>query len=630
MDTMPVTGPQTAAMTGKRIMPPVLRGVLWAFIGFIVVNTLVSQVLDPGPVRLFWTEVSVTFGWVFAVLGWALGVGGWEGIIKPIFGGASTWVEATDWKRYWAYSTNHKVIGIQYFASSLGGLLLAGLAAMLFRIQLMADHLWLFTYPQQYLTDVGIHGTVMMFSVATVALVGGLGNYLIPMMVGSNTSAFPRLSGLSVWFVPAGILTVVMSPLLGYWSTGWRGYQPLAQQDASGIVFYYLGVAALLTSSLIVALNLLATIIFNRAPGLTWNRLPMFAWGMITVSLLNVIWIPEIIMTFTLGLLDRLVPFPFFTAVGSPLTYLELFWLFGHPEVYIVVVPALALWQEILPVMTRKTLFARQWGVIGLIFVMMLSGMVWAHHMFPTMRNQEMLPFSFFTEMISIPTGFAYLVAVGTIWRGRMRLTAPGVLILMSMFNFLIGGMTGLFLADPIVNLEIHDTFFVVGHFHYTIIGGMMFSWMAAMYYWLPKFSGRMYNEKWAMVGAVWTFLAFNATFAQFFLVGLHGMNRWVPVYPQYLQPMNFEISIFAILLGLGFLYNIIYIIWVWRKGEVAVENPWKSKTLEWYANSSPSQPSFAEVPQVVASFYDYGDDSPEAIGNFRGYRSTPGAGVEA
>jgi cytochrome c oxidase subunit 1 len=614
MGSMPAAEPQMNNLTGSRKGGiPVLKGVLWAAIGFLVLNTLVSQVLDPLYQHRFVTEVSATFGWMAAIIGWVIGIGGWDALIKPAFGMKSKWQEGTGWRRYFAYSTNHKVIGIQYIVSSLGGFLIAGFAAMLFRVQLMQDHMWLFQFPQQYLTAVGVHGTIMMFSVGTVALVGGLGNYLIPMMIGANRSAFPRLSGLSVWFVPAGILTVALSPLLGYWTTGWRGYEPLAQQDANGIVFYYLGVFILLVSSLIVALNLTATIIFHRAPGLTWNRLPMFAWGMITVSLLNIIWIPEILTTFGLGLLDRLVPFPFFTAVGSPLTYLELFWLFGHPEVYIVVVPALALWQEILPVMSRKTLFARQWGVIGLIFVMLLSGLVWAHHMFPTMRNKEMLPFSFFTEMISIPTGFAYLVAIGTLWKGRLRLNTPSLLVLMSMFNFLIGGLTGLFLADPIVNLQIHDTFFVVGHFHYTIIGGMVFSWMAAMYYWLPKFSGRMYNDKWGMLGAIWVFLAFNATFAQFFLIGLRGMNRWVPIYPHYLQAMNFEISIFAILLGLGFCYNVIYIIWVWVKGPIAEENPWQSRTLEWTTSSPPADESFAQIPRVVAGFYDYGEGSPES-----------------
>lgn len=594
-------------------MAPVLRGFLWAAIGYIIVTAIVAF-LAPDQNHDFFTPVSLTIGWVGGVVGWTLGTGTWEAVVRPAFGRPLTWKETDGWRKYFEYSTSHKVIGIQYMVSSLGGFIVAGIAAMLMRLQLMESHMWLFNFSSDYLVTVGIHGTIMMFSVATVFMVGGLGNYLMPLMVGSNTSAFSRLSGVSVWFVPAGILTVAFSPLLGDWTTGWRGYEPLAASDGTGIIYYYLGVFILLLSSLIVALNLVATIIFRRAPGLTWNRLPMYAWGMLTVSFLNIIWIPEIMMTFVMALLDKIIPLPFFQSTGSPMVYLQQFWLFGHPEVYIVVVPALALWMEILPALTGKTLFARQWGVIGLVFVMLLSGMVWAHHLFPTQQNDTLLPFSFFTEMISIPTGFAFMVAIGTIWRSRLRLSAPALLILMSMFNFLIGGLTGIFLADPMVNFQLHDTFFVVGHFHFTIIGGMVFSGFAAMYYYLPKLSGRMYNEKMAQFGSYWIFLAFNATFVQFFILGLRGMNRWVPVYPKYLQVQNFEVSIFAFLLGFGFLFNIIYIIWVWLRGPKAEMNPWNAKTLEWHTAQPPAEESFSEIPTVVGSFYDFSPDAKDPV----------------
>ncbi|QQE77495.1 cbb3-type cytochrome c oxidase subunit I [Alicyclobacillus sp. SO9] len=613
MSTTPVVDPQTQVQTqlGRhRRMPPVIRGALWATIGFIVVNTLVV-ILHPNKNKPFEfvTDVSVVFAWAAAIAGWTLGTGTWEGLLKPSFGYPVPYPKAIGWRKYFEFSLDHKVVGIQYLVSSGIGFLIAGTAAMLMRLQLMSDHMWLFQYPQQYLSTVGVHGTVMMFSVGTVAMVGGLGNYLVPMMVGTNKSAFPRLSGMSVWFVTAGIMTVALSPILGEWSTGWRGYEPLAASTGNGIIFYYLGVFILLCSTIIVALNLTATIIFKRAPGLTWNRLPMFAWGMLAVSLLNLLWVPEIMLTFILGLLNKIGPLPFFTSIGSPMTYLQMFWLFGHPEVYIVVLPALAIWQEIMPVLSGKSLFARQWGIIGLVFVMLLSGFVWAHHLFPTMQNASILPISFFTEMISIPTGFAYMVVIGTLWKSRLKLNTPAVLVLMSMFNFLIGGLTGVFLADPMVNMQVHDTFFVVGHFHYTIIGGMIFSTFAALYYYLPKFSGRMYNDKWGLFGAFWIFLAFNATFSQFFLLGLRGMNRWVPVYPHYLQPMNFEVSIFAFLLGFGFLYNIGYIIWVWIKGPIAENNPWKSKTLEWTTPQPAVGENFKEIPVVTSGFYDYGEE---------------------
>lgn len=592
----------------RPMMPPVLRGFLWAAIGFLVFN-MATIAVDPFRGHPFVTEVSAVIGWAGGVIGWLLGVGGWEGIVLPLFGSPSAWVEPLDWRRYFELSTDHKVIGIQYLVSASGTFLIAGLIAMGIRYELMQPSLHFFTYANQYLTAVGIHGTLMMFAVGTVALIGGLGNYFVPLMIGAKSTVFPRLSGIGHWLVPAGVLTVIFSPLLGYWDTGWRGYEPLAMQDPGGIVYYYLGVAALTLSSSFVSVNLAATIIFQRARGVTWARLPLFVWGTITVSLLNLIWLPEIQMTFILGLLDKLVPFNFFDAIGSPLSYLSLFWLFGHPEVYIIVVPAISLWNEIIPVMAQKSLFARSWAVIGLIFVMMLSGLVWAHHMFTNMRNSEIFPFSFFTEMISIPTGFAFMAAIGTLWKSRMRLYTPGLLVIMSLFNFLIGGLTGVFLADPPVNFQVHNTFFVVAHFHYTIIGGMVFTWMAAMYYWLPKLSGRMYSEFWGKFLAIVIFIGFNGAFSQMFLLGLHGMNRWVPAYPPYLQPMNYEVSLFAFLLGAGFVGHAIHIAWAWAKGPKAPENPWNSRTLEWMTSSPPPRNNFDGEVEVSGSFYRYDVD---------------------
>ncbi|MDA8193948.1 MAG: cbb3-type cytochrome c oxidase subunit I [Thermaerobacter sp.] len=609
----PVGVEPSAVWPPRRMMPPILRGAFWAFIGFVL-GDLATIAVDPFQGHPLVTEISALFGWAMAVIGWVLGVGAWEGVVLPLAGFSEPWAEPTDMRRYFQFSVDHKVIGIQYLVSSTATFFIAGGLAMAIRYELMQPYLHFFRYPDQYLTAVGIHGTLMMFSVATVALLGGLGNYFVPLMIGAKGTVFPRLSGIGHWLVPAGVATIILSPLLGYWTTGWRGYEPLASQDPGGIVFYYLGVFALTLSSLFVSLNLTVTIIFNRARGLTWARLPLFAWGMIAVSILNLIWLPEIQMTFVMGLLDRLVPMNLFNGVGNPLSYLSMFWLFGHPEVYIIVLPAFALWNEIIPVMAQKSLFARSGAIIGILFVMILSGLVWAHHMFTNMRYSEMFPFSFFTEMISIPTGFAFMAAIGTLWRARFRVSTPGLLILMSMFNFLIGGITGVFLADPPINLQVHDTFFVVAHFHYTIIGGMVFSWVAAMYYWLPKLSGRLYSEFWGKALAIVIFIGFNGAFSQMFLLGLHGMNRWVPAYPAYLQPMNYEVSLFAFLLGLGFLGHLIHISWAWRSGPRSPENPWHGRTLEWLTASPPPPHNFDGEVLVRRGFYLYDSDQPAGV----------------
>ncbi len=603
----------TPVAPDRRMMPPVLRALLFAAIGFVVLDALVV-LLDYSPQSPYISQTGAVAGWFGALVGWLLGIGGYEHIIKPMLGYDDPGYKQVGWRRFFQLADDHKVIGVQYLVFSTGTFLIAGLVAMAMRFQLMSWQPTIFQYPQSYLNAVGIHGTLMMFTVATVAMFGGLGNYMVPLMIGAKETVFSKASGIGVWLVPAGVLTVAFSPLLGAWTTGWRGYEPLAASDGVGMLYYYLGVFALTTSSLIVALNLVTTILFKRTKGLTWNRLPLFVWGILTVSLLTVIWFPEIQTTFLLALTDKMALLNMFNGLGHALGFSEFFWLFGHPEVYIVVVPALAMWNEIIPVMTRKSLFARPMAVLGLVFVMMLSGMVWAHHMFTNMRYSEMLPFSFFTEMISIPTGFAYLAAIGTIWNSRMRLTTPMLLVLMSMFNFLIGGLTGLFVADVPANLQLHNTFFVVGHFHFTIIGGMVFSWMAAMYYWLPKFSGRTYNEFWGKFGAIWVFVAFNATFLNFFVLGLHGMNRWVSVYPKYLQPENFWTSIAAFFLGAGFGINLIHIVWAWVKGPKVQENPWQAKTLEWQTSSPPPRYNFEELPVVVAGFYNYGEGAPEPV----------------
>lgn len=606
-----------------QVMPPMLRGFLWAGIGFIAVNGITAAI-RPDVGHPFFTEVSLTFGWIAGVIGWLLGVGAYEGMVLPLLGITPRITEPTDWRRYFAFATDHKVVGLQYLTTSAGGFILAGAIAMAIRIDYASSTQYFFHYSNQYLAAVGVHGTIMMFSVGTVAMVGGLGNYMVPLMIGARSTVLPRLSGLGHWLLPAGILTIAFSPLLGYWTTGWRGYEPLASQGASGIIYYYLGVAAMTMSSLFVSLNLVVTIVFHRAPGLSWARLPLFVWGILTVSILNLIWLPEIQMTFVLALLDRLVPLNLFNASGQVLAQLELFWLFGHPEVYIVVVPAFAMWNEVIPVMAQKTLFARSWAVIGLIFVMMLSGLVWAHHMFTNMRNSEMFPFSFFTEMISIPTGFAFLAAIGTLWRSRYRLTTPGLLILMSMFNFLHGGISGVYLADPPVNLQVHDSFFVVAHFHYTIIGGMIFTWIAAMYYWLPKLSGRMYNEFWGKFLSIWIFIAFNSAFSLMFLLGLQGLQRWAPTYPPYLHPLNLIVSIMAWFLGIGFVLHAIHIVWAWRNGPLAPKNPWGGRTLEWLTTSPPPLHNWDKIPEVVGSFYEYGPDATPVVANATDVDPTP------
>ena len=582
---------------------PLLRAGLWAATGFTVL-ALATALLQGTP-RL--TQAAVTTGYLGGLTGWLLGSGAWEAGLKPFFGGERRWDEGHGWARYFRFNTDHKVVGLQYLVTAVGTFLLAGLVAMLIRTELATPDRSLFATNQQYNTAVGVHGTLMLFAVAVVGIVGGFGNYFVPLLIGAEDMVFPRVNALSYWFIPAGVFAIAASPLLGGFQTGWTGYAPLAATDASGQLLYYLGVLTLGTSSVLTAVNVTATIVYLRAPGLTWKRLPMFAWAMLVTSILNVLWVPVASTAMVMGLLDRIVPTAFFKESGLPLLWQDLFWLFGHPEVYIIILPAFGIWLEIIPVMARKTLFAYRWAVAGFVLVGVMSGIVWVHHMFTGVAAERLVPFMTTTELISVPTGFMYLAALGTLWRGRIRVTTPMLLILMSLFNFLIGGVTGVFLADAPADLFLHDTYFVVSHFHYTIIGGMIFAWVAGWYYWFPKVTGRRYDERWGRALSWMLFLGFNGTFLPMFYLGANGMNRRVAEYPAYLGGVNLVVSLVSALLGIAFVGHVVHLLLSWIHGRRTVENPWGGKTLEWQTTSPPPKENFSEEPIVDRDFYSYG-----------------------
>lgn len=582
---------------------PMLRAVIWAAIGvfggaWAVAALTGARVTDDWPVIAAFTAGSA---------GWILGGGVWEACVRPWFGPAPVWDEGQGVGRFLRFHTDHKIIGIQYLVSATVTFLAAGLAAMMMRYELMTPALDFFPTDQAFNEAFGIHGTLMIFAVAVVAIVGGFGNYFVPLMVGADDMTYPRLNGLSWWFIVPGVLAILLSPLVGGFQTGWTGYAPLAAENNVGQDLYYLGILALGLSSLFTAINVTATTLWMRAPGLSIWRLPMFVWAMLVTSVLSLIWLPVVSIGMALGLSDRVLGTHFYDAQGLPLLYQDLLWLFGHPEVYIIMLPAWGLWLEIIPVFSRKRLFGYGWAVAGMIGVMVLSGIVWAHHMFTTIADVRLVPFMSTTEAISIPTGFMFMAALGTLWKGRLRLRAPMLYAMMSMFNFLIGGLTGVFLSDVPADFQLHNTYFVVAHFHYTIIGGMIFAWLASLHYWFPKFTGRMYAEGWAKL-ASWTVLvAFNATFLGMFVAGFDGMNRRVAEYLPYLGGINEWVSLWSFVLGIGFAVALLNLLVSAFNGARAGDNPWGGRTLEWQTTSPPPHGNFAMPPVVRAGFYDFG-----------------------
>ncbi|HEX6195306.1 MAG TPA: cbb3-type cytochrome c oxidase subunit I [Jiangellaceae bacterium] len=588
---------------------PLLRAALWGLAGFAV-GALVTAVLQGE--RQF-TELALVVGYVTGLAGWQLGIGGWETVVRPLYGGSSEWDEGTGRWRYFRFNTDHKVIGLQYLVTAGVTFGLAGLLAMVMRTELATAELDLLPTAEAYNNLMSIHGTLMLFAVSVVAIVGGFGNYFVPLMIGAEDMAFPRLNATSYWLIPPGVLAIIASPLVGGFQGGWTSYQPLGADNAAGQLLFYLGVYTLGLASLLTAINVIATTVFMRAPGLTWGRLPIFVWTMLLTSVLNLVWVPEIGVAMVMGIMERVAGTTFFAADGGlPLLWQDLFWMFGHPEVYIIMLTAWGLWLEILAVMGRKTLFGYRWVVGGFLAITLMSSIVWAHHMFATSADARLIPFMSTTELISIPTGLVYLSAIGTLWLSRVRLTTPMLLVLFSMLTFLLGGVSGVFLADAPADFYETDTYFVVAHFHYVIVGGMIFAWLAGLYYWFPKYTGKMFNEAFGKVAAWLLFIGFNATFFPMHFLGLDGMNRRIATYLDYMEPVNIAISILAAFLGLALILHLINLVYSWATGPPAGPNPWGGKTLEWETSSPPPRENFEIEPLVLADFYSYGDAAPE------------------
>ncbi|MFZ0049184.1 MAG: cbb3-type cytochrome c oxidase subunit I, partial [Streptosporangiaceae bacterium] len=485
----------------------------------------------------------------------------------------------------------------------------AGLFAMAIRTELLSPTQHVFT-SQVYVEIVGEHGTMMMMLMSSV-IVGPFGNYLVPLMIGSKRVAFPRVEALSFWLTPMAFVILLSGLLLGGFPFGWTGYAPLSIQSTVGADSYAVAFGLMGVSMILAGFNIIVTVICYRAPGMRWSRLPMFVWSMVSTSFLMVLAAPVLVGGMYMLVMDRTAQTAFFedSLGGSSYLYQNLFWFFGHPEVYILALPGFGVVSEIIPVMCRKPLFAYKVAAAGMIGVSLLSFFVWQHHLFDSGINPDMRPlFMLTTELISIPTGFIYLVALGTFWKAKIRFTVPMLFALAFYFNFLIGGVSGVFLSDVPADTTEHGSFFVMAHFHYTIMGGLIFAFMGGLYFWLPKMMGITLNQKlgkWQF----WTmFISFNSTFLPLFAVGMAGQPRRVFEYARNLQTLNDWVSISSFFLGGSILLFVINFVWsTVIAREPGVANPWQSRGLEWQVSSPPPAGNFEKVPVVLSGPYDYG-----------------------
>jgi cytochrome c oxidase subunit I len=505
----------------------------------------------------------------------------------------------------WLTTTDHKVIGKSYIYTSFVMFLLSGLMAELMRTQLASpDSQFLSTefYDQAFT----IHGTLMLFFYAT-PLAFGLGNYLVPLMIGAPDVAFPRLNALSYWLNLFGGLTV----LAGFLTAGgpadftWIAYAPLSNAvhaPGAGADLWIIGVGLAGVGTVLAAVNLITTVICLRAPGMTMFRMPIFVWNMMVASVLVIMAFPVLTSALCLLFCDRHFGTHIFdgTRGGLPILWQNLFWFFGHPEVYIIVLPFFGVATQIFPVFSRRPIF----GYIGLVFATLLIGGlsmgVWAHHFFT--YGGVLLPyFSAMSLLIAVPTGIKFFNWIGTMWGGQISMKTPMLWSVGFMFVFLLGGLSGVILAMPALNFGVHDTYFVVAHFHYVLFGSAVFLGAAAAYFWYPKWTGRMLREGWGKVHFWLTFIGFNLTFFPQHEIGLRGMPRRVATYSPNLHVtfLNRLSTAGAYLLAvsvLPFFWNL----WVsWRHPIPAGDDPWGGHTLEWATTSPPPEHNFTSLPRI-------------------------------
>jgi cytochrome c oxidase subunit 1 len=575
-------------------------------------------------------DVAILMGLGLSIVGWMAGLGFFNYPLGRIIGRPATLREREEhgaW-RYLRLCTDHKVVAIQYLVAVLFFFFVAGLNAMFIRTELTSANATLIP-AGNYLTLVGLHGT-MMLMMMSAGVLGPLGNYLVPLMIGARRMAFPRIESLTMWLTVLAGFVLLSATLLGGFPTGWTGYAPLADQARGGIDAYIVSFALIGIALALVGVNMLATVMTLRAPGMHWNRLPIFVWGMVTTAILAVLAAPVLLAALIMVVFDRTVGTSFFisSSGGSPFLWDELFWFFGHPEVYILALPGFGIVLEILPVFARKPLWGYRLAVAGMFGVALMSFMVWQHHLFMSGINADLRPFYMFTtELISIPTGVIFLIGMGTLWKARIRFTVPMLFALAFFFNFLIGGLSGVFLSDVTSDVVTHGSYFVMAHFHYTIMGGLVFALIGGIYFWLPKITGFKLNEKLGKIHFWTMFVFFNLTFFPLFAAGMLGMPRRVSSYNADLHTLHVFVSISAFCLGASMLIFLTNLVWsVVFKRERAEANPWQSKSLEWQLPSPVPVYNFERIPTITSHPYNYGTPEAPSVADF-GPRVVAGEG---
>lgn len=509
----------------------------------------------------------------------------------------------------WLVTTDHKRIGILYMLSITFFFLIGGAAAVLFRLELMTPKGDLFI-AENYNKLFTLHGVMMVFFFLIPSVPATLGNFLIPMMVGARDLAFPRLN-LASWylFMIAGTLAVV-ALVVGGVDTGWTFYTPYSTTYSNtNVMIMAVGILISGFSSIFTGINFIVTIHMMRAPGLTWFRLPLFVWAHYAASLIIVLGTPVIAATLVLTALERGFGIGIFDPAlgGDPILFQHLFWFYSHPAVYIMILPGMGVINELITCFARKRIFGYKFIAMSSLAIAVLGFLVWGHHMFVSGQSvYAAFIFSFLSMLVAIPSAIKVFNWTATLYKGSISLTTPMLYALGFIGLFTLGGLTGLFLATLAVDVHVHDTYFIVAHFHYIMVGGMVMAYLGGIHFWWPKMTGKMYSEWWGKLSALLIFFGFNLTFFPQFILGYLGMPRRYHAYPDEFQVLNVLSTAGASILGVGYLLPLIYLIWSLKYGKPAGPNPWGAKGLEWTTPSPPTTFNFNEVPIVTESAYAY------------------------
>ncbi|MCP4421144.1 MAG: cytochrome c oxidase subunit I [Chloroflexi bacterium] len=559
-------------------------------------------------------EPAVVFGAIVSVIGsligagvftdWILWVGGHE---TPLRHG--TPAGKPEWFRYLTADVNHKVIGIQYGVTGILVLLVGGIFAILFRLELSQPGMQLLNF-DQYNTLFSAHGIVMIVSI--LLGVGAMSNYLVPLMIGASDMAFPRLNAFSYWIVIPSVVLVLAGMAIGGWDTGWVAYPPLSLRAPLGVQLFLLGFYMNGFSSIASAINILVTAFTMRAKGMSLFRMPIFVWAALAAAIIQFTSTQTVGVSLTMIIAERTLGLTFFNPAngGDPVLYQHIFWFYSHPVVYVFVLPGLGIISELLPVFSRKPLFGYRWIALSSLGIALVGFLVWAHHMFVAgMSDTLRIVFMMSTMFVAVPTGVKFFSWVATLWQGKLSFETPMLFVLGAISVFLIGGVTGPILGTIPTDMHLHDSYWIVGHFHATMFGGFIFPFCAALYYWYPKVTGHMYKESlgklhfWLMVPGFWLM-----SFGQMSM-GILGLRRRIADYDAGLGVANTQVlvTITAFIIGWAMLIMVYNFIASAKTGSIADSNPWRSRSPEWQTPTPIPEFNYDVPFEVVGDPYDYG-----------------------